>query len=245
MDDTAGHGAFSTPITTGEGLRLYLDSANPDHWHRFLPTGAFYGVTTNPLLLERSGQACTLPNLERLTRMATELGAAEIHLQTWGDDETQMEKTGQRLACFSDPSTTVAVKVPATEAGFRVARRLAEAGCPVTLTAVYNPSQVVLASGFGAAYAAPYLGRISDQGQDGRATIIAMRDILRSTGSATRLLVASLRSAGEVVDLARIGMDTMTFGAPVAAELFQEEKTAIAAGDFLRAAAAMDKPDSA
>ena len=36
--------------------RLFVDSASVEAHARLLPTGAFYGVTTNPLLLERDGQ---------------------------------------------------------------------------------------------------------------------------------------------------------------------------------------------
>ena len=223
------------------GLRLYLDSAQPEDWRRFLPLGLFYGVTTNPLLLERAGQACTLANLERLTRLAVDLGAGEIHLQTWGQSPEEMVHTGSQLALFAGIGIEVAVKVPATETGFTVARQLSEAGCAITMTAVYNPGQVLLAAGFGAAYAAPYLGRINDQGRDGRQAIMAMGDILRNTRSQTRLLVASLRSADEVVDLAQAGLDTLTFGAPVAASLIEENLTDTAAADFERAAAAMNK----
>ena len=66
-----------------------------------------------------------------------------------------------------------------------------------------------------------------------------MRDILIHTRSQTRLLVASLRSAQEVVDLAQAGLDTLTFGAQVAAELLEEELTLTASEDFQRAAEAM------
>jgi transaldolase len=221
------------------GLRLFLDSAHPDDWKRFLPLGMFHGLTTNPLLLERAGQACSLANLERLTRLAVDLGAGEIHLQTWGPTIEEMVHNGGQLALMAGIGIDVAVKVPATESGFKVARQLSESGCGVTLTAVYNPGQVLLAAGFGAAYAAPYLGRINDQGRDGRQAVLAMRDILYHTGSETRLLVASLRSADEVVALAQAGLDTLTFGAPVAADLLKENLTDAAAEDFQRAADAM------
>lgn len=224
------------------GLRLFLDSADPDDWQRYLPLGIFYGVTTNPLLLERARQTCTLANLEKLTRLAITLGAGQIHLQTWGRNAQEMIHHGHQLAQLAGLGIDVAVKVPATQLGFQVARQLKSSGCKITLTAVYNPSQILLAAGFGAAYAAPYLGRINDQGRDGREQILAMRDILKATQSGTRLLVASLRSANDVVDLARLGLDTLTFGSSVAADLLKENFTDLAAEDFQRAAEAMTGP---
>lgn len=224
------------------GVRLFLDSADPGDWKRYLPTGVFHGVTTNPLLLERAGQPCTLANLESLTRQACDLGALEIHLQTWGRDPQDMVHHGSQLALMAGLGLEMAVKIPITAPGLTVARQLRDAGCAVTLTAVHNPGQVLLAAGFGAAYAAPYLGRLNDQGRQGRQAVLDMHAILRKTGSATRLLVASLRSAAEVVGLATLGLDTLTFGPAVAAELLQEDLTTAAAADFQRAAEAMSRP---
>lgn len=220
------------------GPRLYLDSADPAAWAEHLPTGIFHGVTTNPLLLERSGQRCTVGHLADLAARAAALGAMEIHLQTWGEDADAMADRGSRLAAI-DAGIAIAVKVPATPEGFRAARTLTAGGARVTLTAVYAPAQVLAAAALGAAYAAPYLGRLTDAGRDGRAILLEMNRLLRATGSPLRLLAASLRTADAVVDLAAAGLDTLTFGTGVAADLLSEPLTLAAATDFERAAEAM------
>ncbi len=140
----------------------------------------------------------------------------------------------------------MAVKVPATETGLLVASQLAETGCAVTLTAVYNPAQVVLAAGFGAAYAAPYLGRINDLTPEaaepaGDKTILTMHDILRNTRSATRLLVASIRSATEVIQLASWGPGHPDLLGPWPPRLLTDPNTLAAAADFERAAGTAGK----
>ncbi len=221
------------------GLQLYLDSADPDDWQRFLPWGVFRGVTTNPVLLERAGQACTLDNLEKLTRQAIDCGCGEIHLQTWGTSTEEMISTGSQLALMAGLGIAVLVKVPATETGLIVAEKLAASGCRITLTGIFNPAQILLAAGFDADYAAPYLGRIDDAGRDGTAAVLKMQDILNGSGSSTRLLVASLRTADQVIQLATQGLDTFTFGARVAKQLLNEQLTTDSASDFQRAAEAM------
>ncbi len=170
------------------GLQLYLDSADPDDWKRFLPWGVFRGVTTNPVLLERAGQACTLGNLETLVRQAVECGCGEIHLQTWGSTPEEMVSNGSQLALLAGLGIAVLVKVPATESGLIVAEKLAASGCRITLTGIFNPGQVLLAAGFDADYAAPYLGRLDDAGRDGTAVVLKMQSILLGSGSSTRLL---------------------------------------------------------
>jgi len=217
-------------------LRLYLDSADPEAWTEVLPTGMIYGVTCNPLLLQRAGQACTADNLARLGDQAFALGAREIHLQAWGEGEDELVSCGRKLATLAPQ---VAVKVPATDEGLRAARRLIGEDIPVTLTAVYNAGQVLAAAAMGAAYAAPYLGRLDDQGRDGTAEVIAMQELLQNTNSPTRLLAASLRTADKVVELAYEGLDTLTFGPDVAFDLLDEPLTDEAADAFQAAAEEM------
>ena len=224
------------PVTTGP--RLYLDSADTGAWERLLPTGIFHGVTTNPLLLERAGVPCDIAALAGLAARAAALGAREIHLQAWGDDDEQLAATGARLAALAPATTAVLVKVPATVAGFRAAARLRAGGAAVTMTAVYDPGQVLAAAALGAAYAAPYLGRLEDAGRDGRKVLLAMQAILKGTGAGTRLLAASLRGAERVVELARAGLDTFTFGPDVAEALLRDGLSEAAAAEFARAAQA-------
>ncbi len=236
QSDSAQEHLISLPRN---GLRLFLDSADPTDWHRLLPLGFFHGVTTNPLLLERAGQLCTVANLRTLAGAARDLNVKEIQMQTWGRNPEQMVETGEKLAELAGPDLKVVVKIPATAEGFQVARTLIGNGHSVTLTAVYTPGQVMAAAGLGAAYAAPYLGRLDDAGQDGAATVLTMHELLAGTGSRTRLLTASLRTAEQVVDLAAKGLDTFTFGPGVADQLLVSDLTSAAAIDFQRAAEAM------
>ena len=131
------------------GLRMFLDSADPADWDRFLPLGFFHGVTTNPLLLERAKQTCSLANLRDLAGSARDLGAHEIQMQTWGLSPEEMAGTGEELAALAEPGFRAVVKIPATASGFQAARSLVNNGHPVTLTAVYTPGQVMAAAGLG------------------------------------------------------------------------------------------------
>jgi len=216
--------------------RLFLDSADPADWRRWLPLGVFHGVTTNPLLLERAGQPCTLAGLARLGAEAFDLGCREIHLQAWGETADELADCGRRL---NDLAPQVAVKLPVTEDGVVAARRLIGEGIAVTLTAVYNAGQVLTAAALGASYAAPYLGRLDDLGRDGTPEVIGMHELLKNTDNPTRLLVASLRDWDKVVELAWEGLDTFTFGPRVAEQMFQDEDTDDAAAAFDEAAARM------
>ncbi|MGA1473935.1 MAG: transaldolase family protein [Prochlorothrix sp.] len=228
-------------------MRLFLDTADPQQWQTWLPTGLFYGVTTNPLLLERSGQACTLDNLHRLMAIARDCQAQEIQIQTWGNTVEAMVNTGLALATDARNGfgtslyPDVVIKVPVTRAGTQAAAQLLAQNIRVTLTAVYAAPQVAIAAVLGVDYAAPYLGRIQDQTPDrkgrGREILALMQKMLDRTGnSKTRLLVASLRQAEDLAALAAQGLDTFTISPAIADRLFQVAATEAAAADFERAA---------
>ena len=209
-------------------LRLYIDSSDRADWEHFLPTGLFYGVTTNPKLLYQMGIPCTVNNLAGLAQTAFELGAQEIHLQVWGG-ETRMLGVGRELAAI-DPR--VSVKVPITQAGILVARQLIAEGARVTLTAVHAAVQMLPVIALGAAYAAPYMGRMSDAGLDGPSEVIAMQQMIARLDSPTRLLVASIRQLSDLSKLASSGVDTFTLLPPLLKEMLNNPLTIKAADDF-------------
>jgi transaldolase len=212
------------------GLRLFLDSADPKDWQQWLASGLFHGVTTNPTLLRRAAQPCTLDSLAALSRTALAHGIAELHLQAWGATTADMLRCGQELAALAPGR--IAVKLPVTKQGAAVARELVGAGVAVTFTACYEPHQVLIAAALGVAYIAPYLGRIQDQGRNGLAEVVNMQRCLAGLGSSVRLLVASLRQPSELTHLAAEGLNTFTISPALAAELFGSEATAAASVQF-------------
>jgi transaldolase len=216
-------------------LRLCLDTADVAQWEQWHSTGLFYGVTTNPLLLERSHVPCTVDSLTYLAEKALRLGFLEVQFQTWGEGQA-MVSNGLALAAIAPQ---VVVKVPITAAGTKAAARLIAAGVRVTLTGLYAVHQVLIAAALGAEYAAPYLGRISDLGRNGREDLAQMQRALDGVQSPTRILAASLRSPEDLAYLAAQGLNTFTISSAIATQLFEVEATAAAAADFERAARVM------
>lgn len=214
-------------------IRLFLDTANINQWQNWLPTGLFYGVTTNPLLLQRAQVICSVEQLKDIARQGLELGAQEIQLQTWGTSVETLVKTGQLLAAIDD---RIVVKVPITKVGAEAASRLIADGIRITLTAVYAIHQVLIAAALGADYAAPYLGRINDLGRNGCDDLVAMQREIVGIGSATRILVASIRSVDDIAFLATQGLNTFTFQEAIAKALFDVTATNQAAAEFEQAA---------
>eukprot|EP00242_Pyramimonas_sp_CCMP2087_P010513 CAMPEP_0198221208 /NCGR_PEP_ID=MMETSP1445-20131203/82626_1 /TAXON_ID=36898 /ORGANISM="Pyramimonas sp., Strain CCMP2087" /LENGTH=252 /DNA_ID=CAMNT_0043899257 /DNA_START=153 /DNA_END=911 /DNA_ORIENTATION=+ len=210
-------------------LRLFLDSADEREWEKYFPTGVLYGITTNPSILKRDGVPCTVSSLRDLAERAFDCGTKELLLQAWGSSASEMADIGDELSRI-DPR--INIKMPLTKTGIEAAYLLQKQKVEVTLTACYTTHQALTAASMGACYLAPYLGRMNDNGRDGMQNIINMHRIVTATGSTTRIMVASIRSADEMALLAAEGLDVFTFSPAVAEELFNDPLTIAAAAQF-------------
>jgi len=217
------------PLHRGSS-RFFLDTALTEEWDDLLPTGLFHGVTTNPTLLERASQPCTLPNLEKLADKALSM-SNEFMCQAWGSTVDELVETGRALAAISPHR--VVVKVPVTRIGLEAASRLIrDYQVRVCLTAGYHRNQALAAVAVGAEYLAPYLGRLTDAGKDGKEECLSMLDIVNGLQGDTRILVASIRDADTLAELAAAGMETFTFSPNVARQLLYDPLTEQAAAEF-------------
>lgn len=130
--------------------------------------------------------------------------------------------------------------MPITQSGTQSATTLIDAGVRVTLTAVYEVPQILIAEAIGAEYAAPYLGRINDAGGNGSKTLATMQQVFNGVQIATRTLTASIRDVSDISYLAAHGLDTFTFSPRIAEALFSNEQTMAATAAFERAVVATE-----
>lgn len=211
-------------------FHLYLDSADLAELKACLPHPVVHGVTTNPTLLRRAG--VTRAGLPKLLHAALKLGARQVQAQVHAADAEGMLADARALLAEFDAGQFV-VKIPATRDGLRAGAELSLAGVPVTYTAVYAAEQAHFAAQLGAAYAAPYLGRLNDAGIDGLALIAQMQSLVARSGAVTRLLVASVRSREAYLALLDLGVGAITIPPRLFAELVDHPATLEAERGFL------------
>ncbi len=217
-----------------EKFHLYIDSALWDEVSPWIGHPLVYGVTTNPTLMARAG--LTYAQMPDFVARALEGGANAVQVQVKHDDKDGMLEDAQKSLEWG-PEGCVVPKLPVTLEGLEVAAQLASEGVPVTLTAVYAVEQALWANLAGAAYAAPYLGRLFDSGQDALEVVGQMQGLV--AGSSTRLLVASLRSRQAVLDVLALGVGSITVPAKLLPELFHHQGTLEAEAQFLKDASGL------
>ncbi len=134
-----------TPPYRGE-CRFFLDTADTSEWDTLLPRGLFYGVTTNPTLLERADEPCTVDNLHKLATKALQ-HTEEFMCQSWGSTCDEMYNNGMAISEFD--RERVVIKVPVTATGAEAAAKLTKAGVRICFTACYNKNQALIAASSG------------------------------------------------------------------------------------------------
>ncbi|MGJ8604575.1 MAG: transaldolase family protein [Marivita sp.] len=215
-------------------MDLYLDTADDAAWADLMPTGLFKGITTNPLLAVRAGLDYPTIDWSAKAMRARDLGAQELHAQVFGSVDGYVAWAGALYEAGAAAGLRTVVKIPMTEAGIRAVPAIKALGGPILMTALYHPKQVFVAKALNADFAAPYFGRMSEAGLPAVEMLDQMHEIARGR---PRLLVASLRSADQLVALAQRGLDCFTLSPEVAQTLLGDSLTDAAAAAFEAAAA--------
>ena len=219
-------------------FHLYIDSADIAQIEACLPHPVIHGMTTNPTLLRRAG--VSRADVPGLLARCIERGARQVQAQVHSAEADGILEDALELLRHCDEGQLV-VKIPATRQGLQAGAHLIAQGVPVTWTAVYALEQAHFAAQLGAAYAAPYLGRLNDSGVDGLARIAQMQALVAQAPAArtrTRLLVASVRSRDAYLALLQLGVGAITIPPQLFAELMDHPATLEAERGFLADAAA-------
>ena len=190
-------------------MAIYLDSAILNEARQAKSFGWVHGVTTNPSLVAKAGL-----EPEILLKGLAELGFHQIYYQLLSCDLENMLDD----ACKANRIVKegLILKIAPTEVGFRfVAKYGSEFPC--CITAIFDPSQALVAREAGAKFIAVYVNRATQQMGDGPGLVRELAKVL--AGSQTEILAASLKSTKEAVDAFLAGAQHITVAFDLLAKL--------------------------
>lgn len=217
-------------------MTLYLDTADTKAWDALMPTGMFRGITTNPLLASRAGYSYAQMNWNDMAAKAREVGARELHAQVYGPAEGYVDWAGELYEAGKSHGIETVVKIPLVDSAIRATPAIKALGGRILMTACYDAKQMFVAQGLGADFIAPYFGRMSEAGIDAVAELAAMKRIQKDGNNGCEIVVASLRSAAQMVELAGHGLSVFTIAPGIAEELISEARSEEAHAAFEEAA---------
>jgi transaldolase len=179
---------------------IYLDSAIATEATQAMSWGWVKGITTNPTLLAKSEFA---PDVTLKT--LAEISNGELYYQLTSQNLDEMLR--EAYLARNLIGDKLVLKIPATFTGFAALGKLsAEITCSVT--AIYHPTQALIAAEGGAKYAIAYVNRATKLLGDGCSLVKSMQAILQ--GSKTTILAASLKSADEIAQAILAGANHIT-----------------------------------
>jgi transaldolase len=183
-------------------MEIWIDTADVDLVRQAKEMGILHGVTTNPTIVAKSGRC-----LEDLLEQLLQVQAGPVTVQVTADRSPQMIEQGRAIYQFSN---RLIVKVPVTHEGLKTIHALSAENIPTMATAIFDPTQVLLAARAGATYVAPYVSTVFEGDQQGGEEIKAMLHLLRRYQLPSKMLAASLKSGDQVRYCLEMGADAIT-----------------------------------
>jgi transaldolase len=191
--------------------KIFADGADKEAILRLYRNPLIKGFTTNPTLMRKAG----VEDYEAFAREVLEvIPDRPISFEVFADDFQEMERQGQKISSWGE---NVYVKIPITTtqgtSSRGVARRLAESGVKLNVTALLTLDQVrdisaALADGPPACVSV-FAGRIADTGRDPLPIMAAAMEIVKMYPN-LELIWASPRELLNILHADSIGCHIIT-----------------------------------
>ncbi len=208
-------------------MDIYVDSANIKEIEQAKELGLADGVTTNPTLIAKEDG-----NFVEILQDICRVVSGPVHAEVLSLDCEGIVREGKELAKISD---NIAIKIPMVHDGLKAVRALRAEEIDTNVTLVFSAGQAILAAKAGATYVCPFLGRLDDIGHDGLDLLDSIKEIfLNNADLNCRIVAASIRTPGHVVELAAMGVDILTIPSKVLSQLERHPLTDIGIEAFAR-----------
>jgi transaldolase len=189
-------------------MEIFIDSASIDNIEKWLEMGVIDGVTTNPSIMYNDGVYDAEAGVKSIaTLIHPRPLSVEVTTNDLGEMVTQAEK-------FASWAPNIVIKIPQiTQDGipcYGVINHLESEGIKVNATAALSLGQVILAAKARATYISIFTGRLSDEGGNAAEVIRNAVDWLERWQYASRLIIGSIRSVGDILSAAIAGAHIIT-----------------------------------
>jgi len=209
-----------------QGMKFFIDTANPVEIRKAYEMGVIDGVTTNPTLISKENR-----NFDSLIREICEIiQGLPISLEVIG---LKFEEMVQEARTLSKIGENIVVKIPMTSEGLKAVKTLIAEGIKTNTTLVFSPTQALLAAKAGSTYVSPFIGRLDDISQTGMELVGQIVTIFDNYGFDSEVIVSSIRHPIHVLEAALMGADVATIPYKVIEQLVKHPLTDIGIERFL------------
>lgn len=206
-------------------MKIFIDTANLDEIRAANAMAVLDGVTTNPTLISREGR----PFVELVQEICS-IVDGPVNVEVVGTTAEAMVEEARELAAIH---SNIVVKIPMIKEGLKAVKTLSGEGIKTTVTLVFSCTQALLAAKAGATYAAPFIGRLDDEGHTGMDLIRQIRTVYDNYDLKTQIIVASIRHPLHVTEAAMIGAEVATVPFAIIEKMLRHRLTEIGLEKFL------------
>lgn len=187
------------------------------------------GVTTNPTIVARE----KTDFWELMKEIRRVIGPGKmLHIQTVQTRAGKMIEEAELLN--NRIGGLLYVKIPVCEEGLKAAMELKRKGLGVTMTAIFTPTQALVAARAGVDYVAPYVNRLDAIAGDGSRVVQEIVQILRIHKSDCQVLAASFKNVEQIHKCALAGCQNVTVTADLLKAAIAHPMTEAAVAGFER-----------
>lgn len=215
-------------------MKLFVDTADVKELETCLERGFPSGVTTNPMLVARSGCTDFGVHIRSMINALIKHDAKiplSVEVNTV-DPDVMADQAEQFVKEFGD-YPYLNIKIPIGWNELKVIAQLAKRGIPVNCTCCMSYNQAVMASSAGAKYVSLFWGRIRDVGYDAGSVIRATREALDRRGSDSEIIVGSIRHLVDVNEAIQAGAHIITVPPKFFPQMCGHPKTDEAVAQFM------------
>lgn len=208
-------------------MKILLDTANIDQIKAVLPYFPIEGFTTNPSILAKES-ADVKETIDQLKVLGE--GKRMIHVQVTAADTVGMVRQAEELRDYIGGNFYA--KIPIGLQGLRAVPLCKEKGINVTVTAIFTPTQALLAAMAGADYVAPYVDRLDNITSNGVSVVDEIIDMLHLHGLSTQVLAASFKNIQQIFSVAFAGVQAVTINTDLCQKILFHPYTDKSLEDF-------------
>lgn len=207
-------------------MKIFIDTANLNEIKKAKALGLADGVTTNPTLLLKEGEAT-----ETLIRKISEEVKGPVNVEVIGTTSEMMVKEAREMATWGNE---IVIKIPINQEGLKTVKILSQENIHTNVTLLFSAGQAILAAKAGATYVCPFLGRLDDISFNGLELIRQIRGIYDNYDEIqTQIVVASVRHPIHVIEAGLLGAEIVTIPPAILEQMLKHPLTDKGIAQFL------------
>lgn len=207
-------------------MKLFIDTANIEEIKKASELGIICGVTTNPTLIAKQGQAIDSV-MKEIVQIVDGPISAEVNAL---DCEGMIEEAMQLTKIHPN----IVIKLPMNEQGLKTCKKLSALNIKTNVTLIFSAAQALLAARAGATFVSPFVGRVDDIANNGVQLIAEIAEMFRIHNIQSEIIAASIRHPQHVVDCALAMADIATVPYQVIEKMMLHPLTDIGIEQFIK-----------